>query len=77
MNQRRFIVLSNWFMINVEADFNEACTDAAFKAMKWKVPLGALKALQIEVSGEYFKLNLFFDLPQMNKIMEKFGATKK
>merc|ERR1719400_2498592 len=64
-------------MINVEADFNEACTEAKFTAVKWKVPLGALKAMQIEVSGNYFKLNLFFEQAEIIKIMEKFGATKK
>ena len=45
MNQRRFFVLTNQFMINVEADFNDTCTEAKFKSMKWKVPLAALKAI--------------------------------
>ena len=63
-------------MINVEADFNEGCTDVIFKEMKWKFPLGALKAIQIEVTGNYFKLNLFFDKDQIVKIMSKFGSTK-
>jgi len=39
-------------MINVEADFNEECTAAKFKAIKWKVPLAALQALQIEENGQ-------------------------
>ena len=64
-------------MINIEADFNEACTDVIFKETKWKFPLGALKALQIEVTGQYFKLNLFFDQAQIIKIMSEFGSTKK
>lgn len=57
-------------MINVEAEFNKDCTDIQFKDTKWKVPLAALKALQIEKSGEYNKLTVFFDLPELNKIME-------
>ena len=34
-------------MVNVEADFNTDCTQANFKKLKWKVPLAALKAIQI------------------------------
>ena len=63
-------------MINVEADFNDTCTEAKFKSMKWKVPLAALKAIQIEASGTYFKLQLYFDLPELNRIMAEFGAKK-
>ena len=63
-------------MINVEADFNETCTEAKFKCMKWKCPMAALKALQIEPTGAYWKLTVFFDLPEMNRIMAEFGAKK-
>ena len=76
-NQRRFIVLSKEFMINVEADFDKNCENVQFKDLKWKVPLAALKALQIEESGSYFKLTVFFDLPKLNLIMQSYGAKKQ
>ena len=64
-------------MVNIEADFNENCTDVIFKETKWKFPLGALKAIQIEVTGNYHKLNLTFDHAMIVKIMAEFGSTKK
>ena len=79
-NQRRFLVLTTHNMVNVEADFNNECTEANFKKMKWKVPLAALKAMQIEEKrkeGEMMRLKLYFDLPEMNRILrENYGATK-
>ena len=71
-NQRRFIVLTNHFMINAEADFNEDCSEVTFAkkdGLKWKVPLAALKAMQMQDSGDYFKLIVYFDLPEVNRIM--------
>ena len=70
-------MLTNNFMINVEADFDKNCEAVEFKALKWKVPLAALTKMQIEVSGEYFKLSVFFDLNELNAIMAKYGAEKK
>ena len=69
-NQRRFIVLTNHFMVNVEADFDKECKEVVFKAVKWKVPLAALKNMQIEISGDYCKLTVFFDLNELNNIMK-------
>lgn len=69
-------MLSNYFMINVEADFNDNCTEAKFKAIKWKVPLAALQALQIEENGPQLKLVVFFDLAELNQIMAQFGSKK-
>jgi len=63
-------------MINVEADFNKTCTEAVYKDLKWKVPLAALKALQMEESGSYFKLTVYFDLPELNRVMALYGAKK-
>jgi len=59
-------------MINAEADFNDQCTECTFAkkdGLKWKVPLAALKAMQMQQSGDYFKLIVFFDLPEINRIM--------
>ena len=70
-------MLSNNFMINVEADFDKTCEKVEFKALKWKVPLAALNKMQIEASGDYFKLTVFFDLPELNAIMAEYGSEKK
>lgn len=53
-------------MFNVEADFDKTCENATFKETKWRVPLSALKALQMEESGQYFKLTVYFDLAKVN-----------
>lgn len=63
-------------MVNVDADFNNDCTEASFKAVKWKVPLEALKAMQIDPKApkaDYFKLTVYFDKDRMNQVIKKYS----
>ena len=77
MSQRRFLILSKEFLMNCEADFKDKeCTDVTFQALKWKVPIAALTNLSMEKSGDYIKVQAFFNLTELNKIMEKHGAKK-
>ena len=63
--------------MNVEAEFTDkTCTQVNFKSFKWKVPLAAIKAMQIEEKSGVFKLTITFDLPELEKIMREYGATK-
>ena len=64
-------------MFNVEADFDKTCENANFKETKWRVPLAALKALQMEESGNYFKLTVFFDLEKVNDPKYKWKKPQK
>ena len=64
-------------MINVNAAFvDKTCTSVQFKDLKWKMPLAALKAMQINEDGQIFKLTIFFDLVELNRIMATYGAKK-
>ena len=67
-------------MINVEGDFNPTCTGVTFKSTKWKVPLASLKAMQIGQNakkGDLARLEIFFDLAELNRIMMgTYGAKK-
>ncbi len=66
-------------MVNVQADFNDLCTEATFKALKWRMPLEAVKALQIEPKGpkaDYYKLTVYFDKDRMNSVMRMYGQVK-
>ncbi len=40
--QRRFMVLTNIWMFNVDADFDKKTNTVVFKKMKWKVPIEAI-----------------------------------
>ena len=43
MAQKRFVVLSLMWMMNVDAGFKDnTCTAVAYKDLKWRVPLEAL-----------------------------------
>ena len=66
-------------MINVEADFNDDCSEVTIAkkdAIKWKVPIAALKAISFQDKSDVIKLNLMFDLPEINRIMAQYGAKK-
>ena len=42
MMQRRFMLLTNIWMINIEADFDKKSKTVAFKKAKWKVPIESI-----------------------------------
>jgi hypothetical protein len=42
MMQRRFMVLTNLWMVNVDADFDKKTKQVVFKKMKWKVPIESI-----------------------------------
>ena len=45
---RHLFVLTSEFMMKVAVHFKGAHTQVKFKSIKWKVPLSALEAIQIE-----------------------------
>jgi len=73
-------VLTTKFLVNVEAEFNENCDDVTFKDIKWKYPLEALKAVQVENTKkvkDHIRLDVHFDLVEANRVMAQHGAKKK
>ena len=78
MNQRRFIILTKHFLINVEAEFTDnTCTDVKYDSLKWKVPIKAMNGLQLSEDKEFLKISVFFDIDELNRVMAEHGATKK
>lgn len=69
MNQKRFFILTNDFLFNVEAEFSDKeCKTVEVKSTKWKVPIMALKAIEI-MHTEYFKISAYFDLERIQQFV--------
>ena len=79
LTNRRFMVLTNQFIINVKADFTDkTCTSVKYSSMQWRVPIKCLSNIQFKQDKEYFVVNIFVNLPELNQIMmQQFNAPKE
>ena len=77
-NKKRFIVLTNNFIYNCEAEFTDKeCKDAKFTSNKWRVPIKAMTKIDLMVEKEFIKLSIHFDLEELNQIMMQQYSAKK
>ena len=74
MSQKRFVVLSLMWMMNVEAGFTDStCKSVSYKDLKWRVPLEALVRVQLDRSKEYIVLSVYFNEQKQNDILVAAG----
>ena len=62
MTQRRFMVLSQLWMFNVEAEFDKKKKVVEYKKMKWRLPLASIVSVQLSKTDERITLNIKTDL---------------
>ena len=74
MSQKRFVVLSLMWMMNVEAGFSDStCKSVSYKDLKWRVPLEALVRVQLDKSKEYIVMSVYFNEQKQNDILVAAG----
>lgn len=76
MNQRRFMVLTNLWMFNVEGDFDSKSPYCIFKGMKWRMPIEAITNVEINQDDGMIHLTLKFDFLRNNMILVSNGFPK-
>lgn len=76
MNQRRFMVLTNLWMFNVEAEFEGPNKICQFMGMKWRMPIEAITHVDIGMKDEMLELTLKFDFLRNNTKLVEHNYTK-
>lgn len=77
MNQRRFMVLTNLWMFNVEAEWPDTKSpECKFKEMKWRMPIEAITHVEITQDDGMITLTLKFDFARNNIILVSHGYPK-
>lgn len=74
MSQKRFVVLSLMWMMNVDAGFSDkTCKQCTYKDLKWRVPLEALVRVQLNQEKEYIVMSVYFNEAKQNEILVAAG----
>ena len=59
--QRRFMVLTEKWMFNVEAEFEKKTKGVTFKKMKWRHPIEAIVNVEIGKKDDKIELKITWD----------------
>lgn len=77
MMQRRFMVLTQIWMFNVDADlYNKKTMMPEFKKMKWKVPLESIITATLSMTDDRVTITLFTDKRKQNDILVQHGGKR-
>lgn len=76
MIQRRFMVLTNLWMFNVDADFDKKTNTVVFKKMKWKVPIEAIIKADLSMTDDRITITLFTEKKKQNDILVQHGGKR-
>ena len=55
------MLLTNIWMINIEADFDKKSKTVAFKKAKWKVPIESITGAQLSMTDDRITITLNTD----------------
>lgn len=73
MMQRRFMVLTQIWMFNVEADFDKKKNIIEFKKMKWKVPIESIDNCILSMTDDRVTITLMTNKKKQNDILAAHG----
>jgi hypothetical protein len=76
MMQRRFMVLTQIWMFNVEADFDKKKHTVEYKAMKWKVPIEAIETAILTLTDDRVTITLMTNKKKQNDILVAYGGKR-
>jgi len=74
--QRRFMVLTQIWMFNVEADFDKKKNTVEFKKMKWKVPIESIETAILSMTDERITITLMTNKKKQNDILVAYGGKR-
>ncbi len=69
--QRRFQVLTTYWLHNVEADFDKKTKTVVFKKAKWKLPIDSIETIELSVADNNVVLNMLVNKKKMNDTLNK------
>lgn len=76
MMQRRFMVLTQIWMFNVEADFDKKKRTVEYKAMKWKVPIESIETAILTMTDDRVTITLMTNKKKQNDILVAYGGKR-
>lgn len=77
MMQRRFMVLTQLWMFNVDADlYNKKTGMPEFKKMKWKVPLESIITATLSMTDDRVTITLYTDKRKQNDMLVAHGGKR-
>ena len=74
--QPRFVVITNIWMINAKATFDKITGKIQFEKLKWRLPINALKTVQVKEIGGKFNVVLINDLDKQNQKLTEYNYKK-
>lgn len=74
--QRRFMVLTQIWMFNVEADYNKKTKQVEFKKMKWKLPIESIETAILSMTDDRITITLMTNKKKQNDILAAYGGKR-
>jgi len=71
-----FMVLTQIWMFNVEADFDKKKRTVEFKKMKWKVPIASIESAQLSMTDDRITITLMTNKKKQNDILASYGGKR-